>query len=256
MRILKQSLALVALGSLLVIAPAAAQMGGTGAFQWYVGGHGGVTSFRTAIDGRELWPTAGGHILITAKRTGLLLSVDQGFGSDDRLVSTVYEIRDADGAVIESGTEDWTFDGIRRYSAILHGLSDPQPEHPALRRRRGRHRAHHQQPQPVGLAHRGRQRRERAEQRGVRHGGGRPGIPGRAVQRLRPVPDHHEAGLSAGGDRAPADTAGDPTLTRIDGGEWTLGAFHALTGGLRFSLGSARESSTARRLLIGFAATA
>ena len=41
MRIVKQSLALVVLGSLLVIASAAAQQGGTGSFKWYVGGHGG-----------------------------------------------------------------------------------------------------------------------------------------------------------------------------------------------------------------------
>ena len=118
MRIVKQSLALALLGSLLVSAAAAAQQGGTGAFKWYVGGHGGVTSFRTAPDGRDLMPVAGGHLLVTAKRTGLLLSVDQGFGSDHN-AQTFYQIVDSTNSVASSGVRNWTFSGIRRYSAIL-----------------------------------------------------------------------------------------------------------------------------------------
>ena len=58
MRILKQSFLLAALGSLVVVAGAAAQQGGTGAFKWYVGGSGGVMSFRTEPGGRELRPVA------------------------------------------------------------------------------------------------------------------------------------------------------------------------------------------------------
>lgn len=244
MRILKQSLALVALGSLLVIAPAAAQMGGTGAFQWYVGGHGGVTSFRTAIDGRELWPTAGGHFLITAKRTGLLLSVDQAFGSDDRLVSTVYEIRDADGAVIESGTEDWAFDGIRRYSAIL--LAYP------IRNRNIQpyigvgggvvHTTNNRNPLGSPIA-------GGSVESGLSSAGFGTAVAGLEF-RVGPFSafGQYQVTTKQGFQRVETvlqrNTAGDPTLTRIDGGEWTLGAFHVLTGGLRFSLGSARESST------------
>jgi len=98
MRIVKQSLALAILGSLLVSAGAAAQQGGTDAFKWYVGGHGGVTSFRTVTDGRDLMPVAGAHLLVTAKRTGLLLSVDQGFGSDHS-TQTFYQILDSTNTV-------------------------------------------------------------------------------------------------------------------------------------------------------------
>ena len=118
MRILKQSLALVALGSLLVVAPSVAQQAGTSPFKWYVGGHGGVTSFRTNAGGREFMPVGGGHILITARRTGLLLSVDQGFGSDEP-TQTLFEIRDSTNSTINSGVANWTFQGIRRYSAVL-----------------------------------------------------------------------------------------------------------------------------------------
>ena len=118
MRILKQSLALVALGSLLAVGSASAQQAGTSPFKWYVGAHGGVTSFRTNAGGRELMPVAGGHILITAKRTGLLLSVDQGFGSDEP-TQTQFAVRDKNEVTLSQGTVDWTLQGIRRYSAVL-----------------------------------------------------------------------------------------------------------------------------------------
>ena len=118
MRILKQSMALVALGSLLVVAPSAAQKAGTSPFKWYVGGQGGVTSFRTNAGGRELMPVGGGHILITAKRTGLLLSVDQGFGSDEP-TQTLFEIRDTDDATASPASatgRSRAFAGTRRSS--------------------------------------------------------------------------------------------------------------------------------------------
>ena len=237
MRILKQSLALVALGSLLVVAPAAAQVGGTGAFQWYVGGHGGVTSFRTAIDGRELWPTAGGHILITAKRTGLLLSVDQAFGSDDRAVTTTYEVRGQDGTVLDAGTENWVFDGIRRYSAIL--LAYP------IRNRNI---------QPYvgvggGIVHTTNNRNllgppiaDGSVESGLSSSGFGTAVAGLEF-RVGPFSafGQYQVTTKSGFQRVDTELSGGGT--RIDGGEWTLGAFHVLTGGLRFSLGSSKESN-------------
>ena len=139
MRILKQSMALVALGSLFVVAPSAAQKAGTSPFKWYVGGHGGVTSFRTNAGGRELMPVAGGHILITAKRTGLLLSVDQGFGSDEP-TQTLYEIRDPDDATVQSGVSELDVPGHSPVLGDPHGLPGPERQHSALRRPRCRHR--------------------------------------------------------------------------------------------------------------------
>ncbi|MFL5517573.1 MAG: hypothetical protein ACJ8DJ_15560 [Gemmatimonadales bacterium] len=38
-----------------------------------------------------------------------------------------------------------------------------------------------------------------------------------------------------------SDATGKVLFREIDYGEWTQGAFHVLTGGLRFSLGSARD---------------
>ena len=232
MRILKQSMALIALGSLFVVAPAAAQKAGTSPFKWYVGGQGGVTSFRTNAGGRELMPVAGGHILITAKRTGLLLSVDQGFGSDEP-TQTLYEIRDPDDATVQSGVSNWTFQGIRRYSAILMAYpvrnANIQPF--------------------VGLGV------------GISHTTGNSAGPfadgsiesdlsshgfGTAVAGL----EFRVGPLSAFGQYQITTKQGFSQVTndlqggfkRIDFGEWTMGANHTITGGLRLSLGSAREN--------------
>jgi hypothetical protein len=238
MRILKQSLALVALGSLLVVAPSAAQQAGTSPFKWYVGGHGGVTSFRTNAGGRELMPVAGGHILITAKRTGLLLSVDQGFGSDEP-TQTLFEIRDSTNQTIDAGVANWTFQGIRRYSAILMAYpvrnANIQPF--------------------IGIGG------------GIAHTTGNSAGPfadgsieselsstgfGTAVAglefRVGPLSAFGQyqittkQGFKQVSNVLQENANGDVLFRRIDYGEWTMGAFHTITGGLRLSLGRARES--------------
>ncbi len=56
---------------------------GRNPFHWYVGGSGGVTIFETPRQNRAAIPTFGGNILITARRTALLLSVEEGVGSDE-----------------------------------------------------------------------------------------------------------------------------------------------------------------------------
>ena len=239
MRILKQSLALVALGSLLVVAPSAAQKAGTSPFKWYVGGHGGVTSFRTNAGGRELMPIGGGHILITAKRTGLLLSVDQGFGSDEP-TQTLFEVRDSVNQTINSGVSNWTFQGIRRYSAIL--MAYP---------------VRNQNIQPfVGIG------------AGIAHTTGNSAGPfadgsveselsstgfGTAVAglefRVGPLSAIGQyqittkQGFKAVHNVLLQSPDGKVLFSRVDYGEWTMGAFHTITGGLRFSLGRARENS-------------
>jgi hypothetical protein len=241
MRILKQSLTLVALGSLLVIAPATAQQAGTSAFRWYVGGHGGVTSFRTNVGGREIMPVVGGQLLITAKRTGLLLSVDQGLGSDEP-TQTLFEIRDSADNVVSAGVSNWTFQGIRRYSAIL--MAYP---------------IQNQNIQPfVGIGG------------GIAHTTGNSPGPfadgsveselsstgfGTAVAglefRLGPFSAFGQYQITTKQGFKQKDTIlqqkadGTVLFHRIDYGEWTLGAFHTITGGLRLSLGSAREGSGA-----------
>ena len=109
MRMVTRILPVVALALGLGAAELPAQEPGGGTFQWYIGGQGGVLNFRTSAQDRDNIPMAGGHLLVVAKRTGLLLSVEEGFGSDELGVFT-------DGV---GTTHAVTFDDIRRYSGTL-----------------------------------------------------------------------------------------------------------------------------------------
>lgn len=108
MRTLIRSIPAIALVVGLGTASAEAQAPGNGNFQWYVGGQGGVTFFKTPTQGRSGIPTFGGHALIVAKRTGLLLSFDEAVGSDETSAYT-------DG----NGVQNVSFNDIRKYSAML-----------------------------------------------------------------------------------------------------------------------------------------
>lgn len=108
----------VVLALCLGAANLSAQQPGNGTFQWYVGGHGGILNFGTSAQGRTTVPLGGAHLLITARRTGLLLSVEQGFGSNELGVFTVQAIDSADNLVSQTGVAS-TFDYIRKYSAML-----------------------------------------------------------------------------------------------------------------------------------------
>jgi hypothetical protein len=120
MRMLSRSIPVAALALVLGAFPAAAQESGNGNFKWYVGGHGGVTFFSTPTQGSSEMPVAGGHFLIVAKRTGLLLSFEQGFGSDE---TSSYDFTVVDsaqgGAFVNGGTVNTTFSGLRKVSAVL-----------------------------------------------------------------------------------------------------------------------------------------
>lgn len=240
MRILTQSLTLLGLGSLLAASSLSAQAsGGTSAFKWYVGGHGGITSFRTPIDGREFVPTAGGHLLITAKRTGLLLSVDQGFGPTQQTV-TGYEIRDSLDNVIEAGAVPWTFQGVRRYSAMLLAYPIRIPNI-----------------QPYigvggGFSHTTRNSLGPFADGSVESTLSSSGFAAATAGlefRLGPFSafGQYQVTTKHGFQHITTvlrrDDAGKILLKRVDFGEWTLGANHTLTGGLRISFGNARERS-------------
>jgi hypothetical protein len=108
MRTLIRSIPAAALALVLGTAHLTAQAPGNGNFQWYIGGQGGVTFFKTPTQGRSGIPTFGGHALIVAKRTGLMLSVDEAVGSNEQSSYT-----DA------GGVQAVTFNDIRRYSAVL-----------------------------------------------------------------------------------------------------------------------------------------
>ena len=120
MRKVIRSIPLAALALCLGAAPLLSQEMGNKNFRWYVGGHGGVTFFSTPTQGSSEMPVAGGHVLIVAKRTGLLLSLDQGFGSDETSSYDFVVVDSAQGgAVVDGGTVNTTFSGLRKFSAVL-----------------------------------------------------------------------------------------------------------------------------------------
>lgn len=108
----------VALALCVGAAQLSAQQPGNGAFQWYVGGHGGIMNFETPVSGRENKPMGGAHLLVTAKRTGLLLSVEQAFTSNEASVYN-FSVIDSLGTVTSSQDILQTFNYLRKYSATL-----------------------------------------------------------------------------------------------------------------------------------------
>jgi hypothetical protein len=240
MRKVTLSIPVAVLALCLGAAQLPAQQPGSNKFQWYVGGQGGITSFRSPITGREFLPMGGGHILITARRTGLLLSVDQGFGST-QTTGTFFEIRDSLGNVSSAGQEIWNFKGIRRYSAMLLAYPVRIPNiQPYLGL-------------GVGLAH------TTSNSEGPFAGGrvenalGSAGFlaalaglefrlgPFSAFGQWQVTTKHGFHQISTVTRR---DQTGKALETRVDFGEWTVGADHTLSGGLRFNLGNAKERAT------------
>jgi hypothetical protein len=118
MRMVTRIFPLAALALGLGAAQLPAQQPGNSSFQWYIGGQGGIMDFGTPIQGRSQAPLFGAHLLVTARRTGLLLSVEQAFGSNEQsgYTSTIY---DSTGAVVSSNDIAVNFDYIRKYSATL-----------------------------------------------------------------------------------------------------------------------------------------
>ena len=120
MRMIIRSIPVAALALCLGAGPLLSQEMGNKNFRWYMGGHGGVMFFSTPTQGSSEMPMAGGHVMIVAKRTGLMLSLDQGFGSDE---TTAYDFVVTDSAqgnaVVDGGTVNATFDGLRKFSAVL-----------------------------------------------------------------------------------------------------------------------------------------
>jgi hypothetical protein len=119
MRMLMRSFPVAALAICLGAGPVLSQETGHKNFRWYMGGQGGVTFFSTPDQGSSEMPVAGGHVLIVAKRTGLLLSYEHGFGSDEQSSYGFAVVDSTDGSLVDAGTVPVTFSGLRKVSAVL-----------------------------------------------------------------------------------------------------------------------------------------
>jgi hypothetical protein len=117
MRKVTLSIPVAVLALCLTAAQLPAQQPGGGAFQWYIGGQGGVFNFES-IEGRQTIPSFGGHMLIVARRTGLLLSVDEALGSDEVGIYNLVTVNST-GAVTSQEVIAAGFQDLRKYSATL-----------------------------------------------------------------------------------------------------------------------------------------
>lgn len=204
---------LVAAATVLAIgASRAAAQNGDDSFKWYLSAQGGVLGFETQSQTRGWAPSVGGSLLVTARRTGLLLSVDEVIGNDE-----VSAIGDA------SGVRSVTFDRIRKYAATLIGYPIRGAAQPYVGVGFGLLQTIN--PQPGGFFT---NPSEVSAAQSV------------AKDRSTNGFMAFTAGLQFRVGRAMA--FGQYQITTSPGQDALLrGVSHALTGGLRFSLGSARE---------------
>jgi hypothetical protein len=117
MRKVTSSIPVAVLALCLGAAHLSAQQPGSSNFQWYIGGQGGILNFET-LEGRHTIPLGGAHLMITARRTGLLLSVDEGLGSNEVGVYALQTVNSA-GALVSQEAVAAGFKDLRKYSATL-----------------------------------------------------------------------------------------------------------------------------------------
>jgi len=226
------------IGALAFVASAAslaAQAPVQGDFQWYMGAQAGVLVFRTPAQTRGGMFTAGGHTLITARRTALLLSVDEGVGSDEQSAYI-----DASGTV-----QNGRFNDIRKYSAVLTAFPIRSAAQPYLGIGVGI--VHAVNPQPCTAVTSG------------CPAGTSFATPADLAQAQQDARDLGSTGfatligglqfkvgrLVAFGQYQLTTAQGDKTLASGATGRLLIGSTHTFTGGLRVSLGSAREQPRA-----------
>jgi hypothetical protein len=222
------SMPVVALALCLGAAQLSAQQPGS-TFQWYIGGHGGILNFET-IEGRHTIPTFGGHLLITARRTGLLLSVDEGIGSDEVGVYTVQTISSTNTVVGQQAVAAG-FKDLRKYSATLLAFPIKGPATPYFGI-------------GVGILHTSGNTPDDSFTKGIGSTGFGSFVGGLNFRVSR---------LSAFGQyQITTGPVEQESVQRFSDGSRTVafgnlfkGPTHTFTAGLRFGLGNARERSTA-----------
>ncbi len=111
MRMLGRTVTVLGLASLALAQSLAAQVTGFETYHWYIGGQAGATIFETRTQTRGAIITGGVNLLVTAKRTGLILAVEEGFKKNQ---TSSY----ADVTVL-GGSRQVLFNNIRKYSLSL-----------------------------------------------------------------------------------------------------------------------------------------
>jgi hypothetical protein len=228
MRVVTFSIPVAALALCLGAAQLPAQQPGNGTFQWYIGGSGGILNFETASQGHTTIPLGGAQLLITARRTGLLLSVEQAFGSDELASYTFQEI-DSSGTVVSSTAVPVAFDYLRKYSATLVAFPIKGPITPYFGIGVGiMHTQGHSDPND-GFAK-------------AIGSSAFASLVGGLNFRVGPLSAFGQYQITTGpSEQVFATTIEETKTTLVNFGHLVEGPTHTLTAGLRFSLGNARE---------------
>lgn len=95
----------------LATLPALASAQRSDSFTWKLGLQAGSMVFQTRTQDTEILPSAGAHLLIVGRRSGLMLGIDEAIGSDER-----------SGLVL--------FNDLRRYQAVLMAFPFTLPVEP------------------------------------------------------------------------------------------------------------------------------
>jgi hypothetical protein len=227
MRMVIRGISMAALALCLGMAQSVAQVPGNSTFQWYVGGSGGILSFETATQGRSEIPLAGAHLLVTAKRTGLLLSVENGFG-DDEQSGYLFTVIDSANNVTNQAMIPSTFSYVRKYSATLMAFPIKGPATPYFGL-------------GVGIIHTGGHQPEDSNARELGSSGFGSLVGGLNFQVSR-FSAFGQYQVTTGATSHSISSPANNKSTVVVSGNLLRGPTHTFTAGLRFSLGSARES--------------
>jgi len=111
MRMLGRTATVLGLACLVQVPAVVAQTTGFESFRWYVGAQAGLIIFETPSQTRGGIFAAGAHVLITARRTGLLLSVEEGIKRN--------QLSSFADTTATGGVRQLVFNDLRKYSATL-----------------------------------------------------------------------------------------------------------------------------------------
>jgi hypothetical protein len=111
MTLIRRAAGILVLAAIVVTLPSAAAAQRRDSFTWSIGLNAGPMIFETQTQDSEVVPSFGAHFLIMSRRGGLMVGIDEAFGSDE-----------------ESGLV--RFNDIRRWQAVMMAFPISAPIEP------------------------------------------------------------------------------------------------------------------------------
>lgn len=217
MRMLGRTAAVLGLACLAQAPSLSAQsIIGFESFKWYFGGQAGFTVFETPAQTRGGIFTAGGHMLVTARRTGLLLAVEEGIKTN--------QVSSFPDATAPGGVRQVVFNDLRKYSATILAFPFKTIAQPYLGIGFGLMQTVKEYPSGTFASQAARDA---------------------ATATAHELGSYSFANFTGGVQIRVSEFAifGQYQITTARSGRLLTGPTHAFTGGLRISLGDAREGN-------------